>query len=83
MEFRKMRRFRQQLTKEECETILTAATAGTLALLGERFNPSDTVGLQKEMDKFFSHMLILRMDVEHLTGKEAIEHTKGRIGGVE
>ncbi len=157
MEFRKMRRFRQQLTEKDCEQILAAATAGTLALsgdngypyavpishvydngklffhsalsghkvdairncdkasfcviaaddvhpsefttyfksviafgrihiveeederlraaelLGERFNPCDTEGLKKEIDKFFSHMLILRMDVEHLTGKEAIE----------
>ena len=162
MEFRKMRRFRQQLPKEECETILSTATAGTLALLGdngypyavpishvydngklffhsalaghkidsirncdkasfcviaaddvhpsefttyfrsviafgrihivedederlhaaallgERFNPGDAEGLKKEMDKFFSHMLILIMDIEHMTGKEAIELTRSR-----
>ncbi len=162
MEFRKMRRSRQQLSKAECESILTEATSGTLALLGdngypyavplsyvyvdgrlyfhsavsghkvdairncdkasfcviaaddvhpaefttyfssfiafgrihivedederfraaallgERFNPGDADGLKKEMDKFFSHMLILRMDVEHMTGKEAIELTKSR-----
>lgn len=162
MEFRKMRRFRQQLSKEECETILTTATSGTLALLGdngypyavpishvyadgklyfhsaltghkvdairncdkasfcvissddvhpsefttyfksviafgrihiveddderlnaaallgERFNPGDAEGLQKEMDKFFSHMLVIRMDIEHLSGKEAIELTRKR-----
>lgn len=162
MEFRKMRRFRQQLSEEECETILIAATAGTLALLGdngypyavpvshvyangklyfhsaltghkvdairncdkasfcviasddvhpsefttyfksviafgrihiveddeerlnaaallgERFNPGDATGLQKEMDKFFSHMLAICMDIEHLSGKEAIELTRKR-----
>ena len=162
MEFRKMRRFRQQLSKEECESLLANATAGTLGLLGdngypyavpishvysdgtlyfhsavaghkvdairncdkasfcviaaddvrpsefttyfksviafgriyivedvnerlraatmlgERFNPGDVEGLKKEMDKFFAHMLILRMDIEHLTGKEAIELTKNR-----
>lgn len=160
MEFRKMRRFRQHLSKEECESILVNATSGTLALLGdsgypyavpishvysdgtfyfhsavaghkvdairncdkasfcviaaddvhpsefttyfksvivfgrihivedeeerlhaatllgERFNPGDVDGLKREMDKFFAHMLILRMEVEHLSGKEAIELTK-------
>ena len=162
MEFRKMRRFRQQLSTTECVSLLANATAGTLALLGdngypyavpishvysdgtlyfhsavtghkvdairscdkasfcviaaddvrpsefttyfksviafgrihivededeclhaaallgERFNPGDAEGLKKEMDKFFSHMLILRMDIEHMTGKEAIELTRSR-----
>lgn len=162
MEFRKMRRCRQQLTKEECVAILTNATSGTLALagdnsypyavpishvysngklyfhsaptghkidaikrcgkasfcaiaadevhpsefttyfksviafgrilivedndeklhavklLGERFNPGDTEGLQKEMDKSYTNMLILRVDIEHLSGKEAIELTRNR-----
>ncbi len=164
MEFRKMRRFRQQLPKEECESILSAATSGTLALLGdngypyalpishvyddgrlyfhsavsghkvdairscdkasfcviaaddvhptefttyfksvivfgrihivedederlsatvllgERFDPVDADGLQKEMDRFYKHMLIIRLDVEHITGKEAIELAKARNG---
>ncbi|MFG6391677.1 MAG: pyridoxamine 5'-phosphate oxidase family protein [Candidatus Amulumruptor sp.] len=162
MEFRKMRRFRQQLSLTECETILADATSGTLALLGddgypyavpishvyadgclyfhsavaghkidairhcdkasfcviaaddvhpsefttyfksvivfgririleppkdklraatligERFNPGDTAGLQKELQKSFSHMLILRMDIEHISGKEAIVLTRRR-----
>ncbi len=157
MEFRKMRRFRQELSKTECETILTNATSGTLALLGdngypyavplshvyvngrlyfhsavtghkidaimkcdkasfcviaaddvqpskfttyfksviafgririadveeerlyaatllgEKFNPGDREGLQKELDRFLSHMLVLRMDIEYMSGKEAIE----------
>lgn len=157
MEFRKMRRSRQQLSKEECEVILSRATSGTLALsgdngypyavpisyvyadgklyfhsaktghkidaikqhdkasfcviaaddvhpaefttyfrsviafgkiqiiesdsertyaaslLGARYNPGDDTGLQKELEKGLSHMLILRLDIEHMTGKEAIE----------
>lgn len=157
MEFRKMRRSRQQLSKSECDAILSMATSGTLALLGDngypyavpisyvytdgklyfhsaktghkvdairqcdkasfcvidaddvhpsefttyfrsviafgkiqiiesenermhaasllggRYNPGDDVGLQKELEKGLSHMLILRLDIEHLTGKEAIE----------
>lgn len=157
MEFRKMRRSRQQLSKSECDAILSMATSGTLALLGDngypyavpisyvytdgklyfhsaktghkvdairqcdkasfcvidaddvhpsefttyfrsviafgkiqiiesenermhaasllggRYNPGDDTGLQKELEKGLSHMLILRLDIEHLTGKEAIE----------
>lgn len=152
-----MRRFRQQLTKSECDAILSTGTSGTLALLGDygypyaipisyvyadsklyfhsaktghkvdairqhdkasfcviaaddihpsefttyfrsviafgririiesedermyaasllgaRYNPGDEVGLQKELEKGLSHMLVLRFDIEHLTGKEAIE----------
>lgn len=157
MEFRKMRRFRQQLSGPECHAILSTATSGTLALLGdggypyavpvsfvyfndriyfhsaqsghkvdairscdkasfcviaadnvhpseftsyfrsviafgrihiveseqericaaellgERYNPGDKEGLQKEMEKALSHMLVLRLDIEHLSGKEAVE----------
>lgn len=157
MKFRKMRRFRQQLTKSECNAILSMGTSGTLALLGDngypyavpisyvytdgklyfhsaktghkvdairqhdkasfcviaaddihpsefttyfrsviafgkiqiiesedermhaasllgvRYNPGDDAGLQKELEKGLSHMLILQLDIEHLTGKEAIE----------
>ncbi len=162
MEFRKMRRFRQQLSEPECTAILSKATSGTLALLGDngypyavpisyvyadgrlyfhsaktghkvdairqhekasfcviaaddvrpsefttyfrsviafgkiqiiesesermyaasllgaRYNPSDDAGLQKELEKGLSHMLILRLDIEHLTGKEAIELVRKR-----
>lgn len=162
MEFRKMRRFRQQLSESECERILNEATSGTLALLGDnyypyavpvshvycegkiyfhsaknghkvdsirnhdkasfcviaaddvfpsefttyfrsiiafgrihiveseeeriyaavllgsKYNPDDEAGLQKEIEKGLPHMLIFRLDVEHLTGKEAIELTKSR-----
>ena len=162
MEFRKMRRFRQQLTKSECDAILSIGTSGTLALLGDngypyavpisyvysddklyfhsakaghkvdairqsnkasfcviaaddvqpsefttyfrsviafrkiqiiesesermyaasllgaRYNPGDDTGLQKELEKGLSHMLILRLDIEHLTGKEAIELVRKR-----
>lgn len=162
MEFRKMRRSRQQLSKSECEDILETATSGTLALLGDngypyavplshvyddgkiyfhsalsghkvdaimhcdkasfcvvaaddvhpsefttyfgsviafgrihiveeddeklhaavllgsRFNPDDAEELRKEIAKGFSRMLVLRFDIEHLSGKEAIELTKTR-----
>ncbi len=35
MEFRKMRRFKQQLSREECEEILNRNTSGVLAVLGD------------------------------------------------
>ncbi len=39
MNFREMRRKRQQLTKERCIEILKNATSGTLALLGDNGYP--------------------------------------------
>ena len=146
MEFREMRRKRQQLAEEESIAILEKATAGTLALLGDndypyavpisyvyhdgklyfhsalaghkvdaffrsviafgrihiiedeggthdvdnivggyhekleaarmlgnRYNPNQNDALQKEIESGLSRMLAIRFDIEHLTGKEAIE----------
>ena len=42
-------------------------------LLSERYNPGDEEGFQKELEKGFARMLVIRFDIEHLTGKEAIE----------
>ncbi len=159
MEFRPMRRGRQQLTNEACEEILRNATSGTLALLGDadypyavplsfvytdgiiyfhsaksghkidairhhdkasfcviamdeihgeefttyfrsviafgritivsspneklegvrllgrKYNPGDEAALSREIEKSLAHMELLRLDIEHLTGKEAIELT--------
>lgn len=157
MEFRPMRRMRQQLSKEVCNNILRNATSGTLALLGDgdypyavplsfvycgtciyfhsaksghkidaiknhdkasfcviekdeihgdefttyfrsviafgritivsspgeklegvkllgrKYNPNDEEGLNREIEKSLAHMELLRFDIEHLTGKQAIE----------
>lgn len=157
MEFRPMRRMRQQLSKEVCDKILRNATSGTLALLGDgnypyavplsfvycgnciyfhsaksghkidairredkasfcviskdeihgeeyttyfssviafgrisivtspveklegvkllgrKYNPNDEEGLSREIEKSLAHMELLRFDIEHLTGKQAIE----------
>ena len=157
MEFRPMRRMRQQLSKEVCNKILRNATSGTLALLGDgdypyavplsfvycgtciyfhsaksghkidaikredkasfcviskdeihgeeyttyfssviafgrisivtspveklegikllgrTYNPNDEEGLNREIEKSLAHMELLRFDIEHLTGKQAIE----------
>lgn len=45
-------------------------------LLGNRYNPNQDEALQKEMDKGLHRMLMLCLEIEHLTGKEAIELTK-------
>lgn len=42
-------------------------------MLGNRYNPNQDEALQKEIESGFSHMLAIRFDIEHLTGKEAIE----------
>ena len=52
-----------------------------LRLLGERYNPSDHAGLQHEIDKSVAmpggiahtRVAVLCMEIEHLSGKEAIE----------
>ena len=162
MEFREMRRKRQQLPEEDCIAILKKATAGTLALLGDndypyavpisfvfdnnslffhsavaghkidainkhdkasfciidkddihgdeyttyfrsviafgkiqivsdaseklyatkllgrKYNPNQEEALKEEIEKAFYRMVIIRLDIEHLTGKEAIELVRQR-----
>lgn len=48
-------------------------------MLGNRYNPNDEESLKKELEKGFSRMLMIRFDIEHLTGKEAIELARGKI----
>jgi nitroimidazol reductase NimA-like FMN-containing flavoprotein (pyridoxamine 5'-phosphate oxidase superfamily) len=48
----------------------------TTRMLGNRYNPNDDESLQKEIESGFSRMLMIRFDIEHLTGKEAIELVK-------
>ena len=47
-------------------------------LLGNRYNPNQEEALQKEIEGGLSRMLVIRMDIEHLTGKEAIELVRQR-----
>lgn len=47
-------------------------------LLGQRYNPSDQAALQKELEKGLARMLVIQFDIEHLTGKEAIELIRQR-----
>ena len=48
----------------------------TARMLGNRYNPNQEEALQKEIERGFSRMLMIRFDIEHLTGKEAIELMK-------
>ena len=45
----------------------------TARLLGDRYNPNQEEALQKELEHGFARMLMIRLDIEHLTGKQAIE----------
>lgn len=47
-------------------------------LIGNRYNPNHEEALQKEIESGLSRMLAIRLDVEHLTGKEAIELVRQR-----
>ena len=42
-------------------------------MLGNRYNPNQDEALQKEIESGLSRMLVIRFDIEHMTGKEAIE----------
>ncbi len=63
---------RIHIIKDEQEKLETAC------MLGNRYNPNDDEILRQEMEKGFSRMQMIRFDIEHLTGKEAIELTKQR-----
>ena len=49
----------------------------TARMLGDRYNPNQEEALQKEMEKGLSRMVMIRFDIEHLTGKAARELVKG------
>lgn len=48
----------------------------TACLLGDRYNPHQEEALQKELEQGLTRMLMIRFDIEHLTGKQAIELVK-------
>ena len=47
-------------------------------MLGNRYNPNNNESLQREIESGLSRMLMIRFDIEHLTGKEAIELVRQR-----
>ena len=44
-----------------------------LRQLGRRYAPNDEPGLQHEIDKSLDRVLLLRLEIDHLSGKQAIE----------
>ena len=63
---------RIRIVEDESEKLAIAR------ILGNRYNPNQEEALQKELEHDFARMLAIRMDIEHLTGKEAIELTRQR-----
>ena len=55
-----------------------AEKLGTARMLGNKYNPNQEESLQKELEHRLSRMLMIRLDIEHLTGKEATELRKQR-----
>lgn len=49
-----------------------------LRLLGQRYNPGDEAGLAREMAHGAARTLVLRLDIQHLSGKEGIEAVRQR-----
>ncbi len=63
---------RIHIIDDETEKLATAR------MLGNRYNPNQEEALQKELENGLSRMLMIRFDIEHLTGKEAIELKRQR-----
>ena len=61
---------RIHIIEDEAEKLSTAR------MLGNRYNPNDDESLKKEIESGLSRMLMIRFDIEHLMGKEAIELIK-------
>ncbi len=61
-----------RIIEDEHEKLATAR------MLGNKYNPNDDESLQKELESGLARMLMIRLDIEHITGKEAIELTKQR-----
>ena len=61
--FRPMRRFKQQVSQEECIRVLRTVPRGVLSVLG------DEEYLAKEIKNAFPRVCCLELTVEHMTGK--------------
>ena len=65
---------RIHIIEDEAEKLKTAR------MLGNRYNPNHEEALRKELENGLSRMLMIRFDIEHLTGKEAKELVKQHNG---
>ena len=65
---------RIHIIEDEVEKLKTAR------MLGNRYNPNHEEALQKELENGLPRMLMIRFDIEHLTGKEAKELVRQHNG---
>ena len=65
---------RIHIIEDEAEKLKTAR------MLGNRYNPNHEEALQKELENGLPRMLMIRFDIEHLTGKEAKELVRQHNG---
>ena len=49
-----------------------------LRVLGEKYNPGQEAALDAEVAKGFDRLHMVAIDIEHLTGKQAIELARGK-----
>ena len=63
---------RIHIIEDEAEKLETAR------MLGNHYNPNHDEALQVEIENGLHRMLAIRFDIEHLTGKEAIELMRQR-----
>ena len=49
-----------------------------MRLLGQRFGPPNQEGLEEEIERGLNRVLVMCMEIEHLTGKKAIELVQAR-----
>ncbi|MDO4217126.1 MAG: pyridoxamine 5'-phosphate oxidase family protein [Bacteroidales bacterium] len=47
-----------------------------LRMLGNRYHPGHDADAMREVNKSLNHVLVIRMDIDYLTGKQAIELVK-------
>lgn len=52
-----------------------------IELLAERYSPGRPGSTAKEIDGAFSRLCMLEMEIEHLTGKEAVEIVRAKAEG--
>ena len=71
--------FRSVIAFGRIRIVVDEAEKLTIArILGNRYNPNQEEALQKELEHGLARMLAIRLDIEHLTGKEAIELKRQR-----
>ena len=68
---------RVRITENETEKY------NALCLLGKQYNPNDEPALEEEIKKGINHVAVIVFDIEHVTGKEAIELVRQRETRIE